>query len=236
MKLMKLLTVISLSAFSAAGAGNAMAEIWPYEGESWHVGLTYSDKGGDTTARGFAVGFGNLTQSLGGWIWDATANYSNVDSPVESEWGFSLRGDLGYRFPNVIRSVDVDLVGGLSSMDEFLEFHGYGGSLEYAKLETTWAKAGIGFFGQATPTTDIRFEMGIKEALDAELGERSGRVPSKELERLQEEDELRTLYAGVAIRFLNRARIPVVASINASHSAPHGASHNSLTFTMGFEF
>lgn len=236
MKMKKLLTIISITALSAAGPGSAIADIWHYEGESWHGGLTYSDRGSDTTARGFEIGFGNLTQSLGGWIWDATANYSNVDSPLESEWGVSLSGDLGYRFPNVIRGLDVDLIGGLSSMDEFLEVRGSSEALEYTKLETTWAKAGIGFFGQATPTTDIRFEMGIKEALEADLGGHSGRVPSRELERLQEEDELRTLYAGVEVRFLNRSRFPVVVSLNASHSAPHGASNNSLTLAVGFEF
>jgi hypothetical protein len=222
-----------MAASSSALAGPGK---WPYDGESGHVGLSYTDKGSDITAVGVRGGYGNMTQSLGGWIWDATASYITVDSTTDSDWGYALNGEVGYRFANVVRGVDLDVLAGISVNNETVELDGSNGFPSTAKYETTWAKLGVGLYAQATPTTDIRFEMGLKEALDASIENAIERTNGVGYRDKTDKGELRTSYAGLSARFLNQARFPILASLVASQSSPYGISNNALMLTVGLEF
>lgn len=241
MKLKTLITALSLSAVAMAASASALAGAgkWPYDGASGHASLTYTDKGSDITAVGFQGGYGNLSQNLGGWIWDASASYVTVDSARDSDWGYALSGDIGYRFANVVRGVDLDLLGGITMESETVEIDGSDVPLmppSTAKYETTWAKLGVGFFAQATPTTDIRFEMGLKEALDASVEISMYRSAGVGYRDNLDKGELRTTYAGLSARFLNQARFPILASLVASQSSPYGISNNAWMLTVGLEF
>ncbi|WP_304526859.1 hypothetical protein [Halomonas sp. I5-271120] len=240
----RLATTLAVAVGAASLSSIAQASVWPYEGEALSTEITHTITDTDTSVSGFRVSFSNLSQNIGGWLWGISGEYVNVDTSVSSDWGYEIGGELGYRYANVLKGVDFDLIAGISSANETYEVRGYeipgvayvfspSGDPEVVEVETTWATLGVGFYAQATRTTDMWFRIGVQEALDAQATlETSGYLYGKDLDK----SELRTQFASLSFRFLNRARFPVLASIEGSRTSPYGEREESLTLSLGLEF